>query len=716
MSASARGRAVPRSALSRSGRQGRPTIGLTWVLFCAAVTAVAVAGLAWFAPELVGMLPLSAERAALWQERAGRVSQWAQPAMLVAGALAGLAGAAAWVAFGRRGQRDRVAVAVGAVTRSLVASGGSGSADSGAVRIRRTVLGRPRAVDLELPAHFAVDGLTARQDIEQAVARVLGGGWRGDWKDRRLRRGRVTLRAVPPAVTDGEETARDDKERVTLIARRVFGQEAAVKASTVDAEGRLTGFRLAFPPHPNLANPLFRDRVAASLTDLLPGLWEVRWDLEHDTMHADQRPVLDRVIPYRPVPVTAENALQLPVAAAAGRLEAAGWNLEGPTPHGLVTGETGGGKTYAFLVLAVELMRRGIPVFGVDPKMVELMALEGWPGFESLATDPEEMADVVAYLHDLMMWRYRLIRERKLRRSELWPVVLFLDELLILQDVLADHWAEEKAKKGIKGGREHSAVRQIVRMGALARTARIHLIVGVQRPQATLFPEGARDNFRFRLSLGRLTQEGALQMWGDPHLGTAVPPQIPGRGTISTPTGPREAQVFKLPELDLSVPDEDLSEQDAALRAQLLAECRDALTSRRPADPHLHIGGRTLPGAVTVAPPAPAAARETNGPAPDTGEAGAESPGAGEPDGARERSPAAPSGLVRLAASALSVGDHFLLEQDGDATDVEVVVEAVEEGDEQRVVIDYRPVGDGQPGQLEVDGDDQVPIAPVPED
>ena len=82
-------------------------------------------------------------------------------------------------------------------------------------------------------------------------------------------------------------------------------------------------------------------------------------------------------------------------------------------------------------------------------------------------------------------------------------------------------------------------------------------------------------------------------MWDDAHIGTEVPADIPGRGTISTPVGPREAQVYKLPELDLTVPDEQLSEADAELRRQLLDECRAAL-ALRPDRPVLDDGRGTI--------------------------------------------------------------------------------------------------------------------------
>ncbi len=48
-------------------------------------------------------------------------------------------------------------------------------------------------------------------------------------------------------------------------------------------------------------------------------------------------------------------------------------------PHCLIVGPTGGGKTSAIRTILTEASLRGIPFIGVDPKMIELDGLEGYP-------------------------------------------------------------------------------------------------------------------------------------------------------------------------------------------------------------------------------------------------------------------------------------------------------------------------------------------------
>ena len=49
-----------------------------------------------------------------------------------------------------------------------------------------------------------------------------------------------------------------------------------------------------------------------------------------------------------------------------------------------------------------------------------------------------------------------------------------------------------------------------------ARTARIHLVLSTQRPDAEFLGGEMRDNFGQRMSMGRLSPQGAMMMWENP--------------------------------------------------------------------------------------------------------------------------------------------------------------------------------------------------------
>lgn len=684
----------------------RPS-SVPWRLVIVVLAVAALAIGARTAPSWIASVGLTGDALDTAEDIAARAARWSTPVLWAAAISMVLIIIWSVIAGRRRAQNDRVVTAIGRTLRITAAV-------TDVAKVGRGLIGRPRTVRVRLPADFPVEDPKERASLEQAVVRVLGGHWRGDWKASRLRKGHLTIRRThPPAITDGDEN-RTDKGRLLIVGRKVFGKDATVKSMKLGAEsGRAEAFTLAFPPNANLANPANRDRVEAALTGLFPGLWEMHWDLEGDTVTAYQRPMLARQVPYVPQPITPANHLKLSAAAIAGRLEPGTWDLDGKTPHGLITGETGGGKSYAFLVLAVEALRRGIPVFGIDPKKIELMALENWPGMERLGVEAPEMADIITYLHDLMMHRYTLLRRRQLQRRDLQPILVLLDELLILQKALNDHWALQKAREGIKGGKDHPAIGMLISLIVLARSARIHLCFGVQRPQATLFDEGARDSIRFRLSLGSLTQEGAIQMWGDAHTGTDVPADVPGRGTISTPAGPKEAQVYRLPELDLEVPDDQLPPEDAALRNRLLADCNAAIRAR-PVELHMEIGGyhSTARDKAMIldekkpdprpTPPGAAASEATSAATDDAS-------GTAPAEAVVDELPAEP---IMMPAKGLSPGLHVLIEDpDASGSQVGAEIEQVDDiTEEDRLLVDYR-IDDGRTGQLDLDPDDELPLA-----
>ena len=70
------------------------------------------------------------------------------------------------------------------------------------------------------------------------------------------------------------------------------------------------------------------------------------------------------------------------------------------------------------------------------------------------------------------------------------------------------------------------------------------MVIGTQRPDAKMFEGGARDNLRHRISLSRLSGQGAKMLWDNYWTGTDTP-LVSGRA-IASPDGsnPIEVQTF----------------------------------------------------------------------------------------------------------------------------------------------------------------------------
>lgn len=257
--------------------------------------------------------------------------------------------------------------------------------------------------------------------------------------------------------------------------------------------------------------------------------------------------------------------------------ETVGWKIGAKTtmPHALIVGPTGGGKTTVLRSLLLGSVAQGIRAYGCDPKMVELTPFAGFPGV-SISSTPEDMAQMIETMHGLMMDRYAKIKADPRARNNMTPILFILDEFLILRQVLNALWTapyEDENGKTKKRTGKHPALELITAMLALARTAMIHMVIGVQRPDASLFDDGARDNMRQRISLMRLSPQGAQMLWGSPYEGTDLP-MVPGRA-MASPGGdvPVETQTFWIDDpINAEGEDREIVESLRALAEKRLAE------------------------------------------------------------------------------------------------------------------------------------------------
>jgi hypothetical protein len=145
--------------------------------------------------------------------------------------------------------------------------------------------------------------------------------------------------------------------------------------------------------------------------------------------------------------------------------------------------------------------------------------------------------------------------------------MLILDEYFVFCMLVANWWAAQPHEKG--DPKEHPVIRKIGELAALARSGKINFVIGCQRPDAAFFYDGARDNFGWRVSLGRLSPEGAKMLWGDSKTGTDLPADVPGLATATTAAGPRRVKVHWVPNPAHALTGE-LTDEDMQLLRELL--------------------------------------------------------------------------------------------------------------------------------------------------
>jgi hypothetical protein len=190
------------------------------------------------------------------------------------------------------------------------------------------------------------------------------------------------------------------------------------------------------------------------------------------------------------------------------------------TPHVLLAGATGSGKGGAIRAAAAAALQAGWHVVVLDPKEAGEYAWLHSLGVP-VVTELREQVDTLERLAEIRRVRQEVVRGEGLdswyelpsERLEIHrPVLLVVDEA-------ADLLAATKGKSGedrLRANFQHKAGELIAELARKGRSAAIHLLVAIQRPETAQLGEqgGAlRNNLTARLALGSLDADG-LRMLG----------------------------------------------------------------------------------------------------------------------------------------------------------------------------------------------------------
>jgi S-DNA-T family DNA segregation ATPase FtsK/SpoIIIE len=176
------------------------------------------------------------------------------------------------------------------------------------------------------------------------------------------------------------------------------------------------------------------------------------------------------------------------------------------TPHLLIAGQSGSGKSVLIQSLVASLVRfhgpEGIRFTLIDPKRVTFVG----PAFRAAVAshlegpirfDIEEVLPVIEQLVDVMEERYQIFEQAQVMDIEeynqqarheqrLERRVLVIDEF---QDLVTEKASAKEFYAGIK------------RLGAKARAAGVHLVLATQRPDRETVPPIVKANLGGRIAL-----------------------------------------------------------------------------------------------------------------------------------------------------------------------------------------------------------------------
>ena len=191
-------------------------------------------------------------------------------------------------------------------------------------------------------------------------------------------------------------------------------------------------------------------------------------------------------------------------------------------PHALICGGTGGGKTYFLLTIIEALLQTNAQLFILDPKNADLADLG--TVMDNVYHTKEDMIECVNVFYEGMVARSEeMKRHPDYKTGEnyaylgLPPCFLIFDEYVAFLEMLG-------TKESM------SLLSQLKKIVMLGRQAGYFLIVACQRPDAKYFSDGIRDNFNFRVGLGRISELGYGMLFGSDVKKQFFQKRIKGRG------------------------------------------------------------------------------------------------------------------------------------------------------------------------------------------
>lgn len=196
-------------------------------------------------------------------------------------------------------------------------------------------------------------------------------------------------------------------------------------------------------------------------------------------------------------------------------------------PHMLIAGGTGGGKTYFILAIINALLRINSVIYVLDPKNGDLADLETVMPNVFYKKD-DMIACINQFYEDMMLRSEEMKKMNDYKTGENYAYLglpayfLIFDEYVAFMEMLGNRENQEVLNK----------LKQIVMLG---RQAGFFLILACQRPDAKYLGDGIRDQFNFRVALGRMSELGYSMMFGETNK-DFFQKRIKGRGYVDTGT------------------------------------------------------------------------------------------------------------------------------------------------------------------------------------
>ena len=364
----------------------------------------------------------------------------------------------------------------------------------------------------------------------------------------RMRRPRRIISADLELLDEPGQEGAIDTQRIVEAAREVMGLKGSVTARGGHDSFVLAYAGTGFADHESDKRWSLQEKITAKIGDR----WIVDWNTAEDKATFTRRPPLPRKV-HHPGLDPKRKWHVLPVA------DGAEFDLL-VTPHILMAGETMSGKTAmmrAMLIAASQsaATNDNVEMNLLDPKQIEMIGFQGWPGVKKIVTDPHDLWAFAIGMKAEMDRRYREVKAGRAVMSQFKKIINFWDEQEEFYNAMLELWQSgEKDEDGEpykrSGERVPRAVRAVASLLAMSRRCGIHNVIATQSPDALIFGKsGVRQNMPGRASVGAIDGIRAGWLYGDSSVGRDIPSNLKGRATIQIGDGkPFEVQTFWVPD------------------------------------------------------------------------------------------------------------------------------------------------------------------------
>lgn len=289
---------------------------------------------------------------------------------------------------------------------------------------------------------------------------------------------------------------------------------------------------VAFPPRFRVDTPKSREEFQQHFDGVvtMDNAWTYEWKGPEGIVVCEPVPNIPTMAPYPGSYQHPWDHIPLGIGVEGEIL----WKLN-DTPHLLVCGGTGGGKSVLQRNIIFHVIQHSddIKFLGVDLKRVELKPFAAYKdAVLAIATSLEDGVEVMRYGRDEMERRYAIMEEVGVNHFRNLPEKM--PALMIMVDEAFMFMGSEgiKTDEGKERDQLHGEATTII--GAIARLGRaagVHLVVATQRPDAKVIYGEIKANLSARYVAGRVGSTPSLMIL-DTDTGTRIPGGVKGRGVI----------------------------------------------------------------------------------------------------------------------------------------------------------------------------------------